>query len=83
MLRELHRNVIRQYAAQWENLGILLEVEDSHIADIGRDHCNQSVNACTEMMTKWLQAAPSPTWGKLEDAINSLNNIMASKPNGM
>ena len=83
MLTELQKNVIHQYAAQWENLGILLEVEDSHITDTARNNHNQSVNACAEMLTKWLQAVPSPTWGKLQDSINSLNKIMASKPSGM
>ena len=72
-----------EYAAHWEDLGALLGVEDHHIDVITRDYRNQSVDACREMMINWLQNVPSPTWGKLEDAINSLREILVSKPSGM
>ena len=83
VLTELLSNVIPQHATHWEDLGALLGVEHHHIDVIARDYRNQSVNACKEMMINWLQTVPSPTWGKLEDAINSLKEILASKPSGM
>ena len=82
-LPELLINVTRQYAAHWKELGTLLGVEEHLIHVIAQDYRNQSVDACREMMIKWLLTVPSPTWGKLEDAINLLKEIWASKPSGM
>ena len=82
VLTEFLSNVIPQYAAHWEDLGALLEVEDHHIDVIARDYRNQSVHACREMIN-WRQTVPPPTWGKLEDAFNLLKEILASKPSGM
>ena len=83
MLKDLLLNVIDQYAAHWEDLGTLLGMEDSFIANIARDYHNQSVDSCREMLMMWLRVTPSPTWGKLDDAINSLKKILASKPRSM
>ena len=83
MLKDLLLNVINQYAAHWEELGTLLGVEHYDIANISRDHPNRVVDACREMLIMWLRVIPSPTWGKLDDAINSLKKLLATKPSGM
>ena len=83
MLKDLLLNVISQYAAHWEELGTLLGVERCDIANISRDHPNRAVDACREMLIMWLRVIPSPTWGKLDDAINSLKKRLATKPSGM
>ena len=64
-------NVIHQHAAQWETLGALLGLQDYDIANISRDH-NQAVDACRKMLMVWLRSIPSPTWGKLDDAIRAM-----------
>ena len=81
--KELSLNVIHQYAAHWEDLGALLELKPYKIANIARDHHNQSVDACREMLMLWLQVDPSPTWGKLDAAIRSLITTLASNLTGM
>ena len=83
MLKDLLLKVINQYAANWEDLGKQLGVKDYDIANISRDHPNRAVDACREMLRMWLRDIPSPTWGKLDDAINSLKKILAAKPSGM
>ena len=74
-------SVIHQHVEHWENLGILLGLQDYDIANIARDY-PKSVDACREMFTVWLQTVSSPTWGKLDDAINSLMTISTSRPTG-
>ena len=75
--------MIYQYAVYWEDLGILLGIKDYYINNIAKDYRNQSTDACREMLKTWLKVTPSPTWVKLEDAINSLKRILALKPSGM
>ena len=68
----MSRNVIRQHAAHWETLGAELGLKDYNIANIGRDYPNRAEDACREMLMMWLQDLPSPTWGRLDDAVKSL-----------
>ena len=82
-LSELSLTVIYQHAAHWETLGALLELKDHHIANISRDYHGRSVDACREMLMMWLRVVPSPTWGKLDDAIKSIMNASTSKARGM
>ena len=72
---ELYTNVVHQYAAEWEQLGLKLGLEDYHIANISKDNAHnpdRSVTCCRTVLEKWLQIVPSPTWGKLDDVIVSL-----------
>ena len=64
--------LIPQHAAHWEDLGAHLGLEDYVINNIRRNHPNQCEDACREMFMKWLQVDPSPTWRKLDDAIQSM-----------
>ena len=67
-MRDLHRYIVQQYAANWDSLGLELGLERFHIDNITRD--NRCVAACCkEMLNKWLQIDASATWGKLDDAI--------------
>jgi len=52
-----------------------LRLNDYDIANISRDYPNRAVDACREMLSMWLRTVPSPTWGKLDDAIKSLRNV--------
>ena len=74
-MRDLHINVVHQYAAYWERLGLKLGLQGYDIANISKDNArisDQSVTCCAIMLEKWLQFVHSPTWGKLDDAIKSL-----------
>ena len=65
-------NVVYQYAAQWEQLGLALGLQYHDIAIISKDNPDQSVTCCRTVLEKWLQDVSSPTWGKLDDVIKSL-----------
>ena len=74
-LADLWSNVARQFAAQWEHLGLKLGLQDYDIANISKDNAHNpdhSVTCCKTVLQKWLQKVSSPTWGKLADVINTL-----------
>ena len=76
---DLYSNVVHQYAAQWEQLGLKLGLQHYNIANISRDNAHRSVvTCCSTVLEKWLQIVPSPTWGKLYDAIKSLTTDQLS-----
>ena len=68
--RDLHRNVVSQYAVHWEAIAAELGLEHYHIANISKDHHNRTEDGCAAMLKKWLNDGTSPTWGTLDDAIN-------------
>ena len=72
-MADLYSNVIHQYAAQWEKLGLKLGLPHYDIANISADHAllrvGRLVACCRTILEKWLQKIPSPTWGKLDDVI--------------
>ena len=77
---ELESHVVEKYASQWEKLGILLGLEHYHIDIISRDNENNPQRCeacCNRVLKKWLLLIPSPTWGKLDDAIQNLSGIRA------
>ena len=57
-------------------------MKDYDIANISRDYPNRAVDACREMLMMWLQIIPSPTWGKLDDAIKSMMMASMQTPKG-
>ena len=75
-MKELHNNIVRQYATQWNMLGLQLGLEEYDIANIFKNnaHLSRRVEACcAAMLEQWLTEIPSPTWGKLDDAIRKIN----------
>ena len=75
-LRDLNIYIVEQHASKWEKLGLELGLSDYHIANISKDNeynPNRSVNCCRAVLQRWLQEIPSPTWGKLDDALNNIH----------
>ena len=70
--RDLHRNVVSQYAVHWEAIAAELGLEHYHIANISKDHHLRTEDGCAAMLRKWLNDGTSPTWGTLDDAINKI-----------
>ena len=78
---DLSNNVVCQYAAQWEQLGLRLGLPNYVIANISADHLQcpgRSVDCCSLMLLEWYEKDPSPTWGKLDDVIKSLTTAVLS-----
>ena len=80
---DLYIGVVCQYAAQWEQLGLKLGLPDYHIANISENNSHlqagRSVECCRAVLEKWLWLTPSPTWGKIHDAVKLLT--VAVPPN--
>ena len=77
LMRELHTNVVHQYASKWKQLGLKLGLERYDIINILEDNASiddRSVNCCTAVLQKWLQFTPLPTWGKLDVVIRTLHD---------
>ena len=80
---DLSRYIVRQQAAQWELLGIVLGLRQYHIANSSKDHKHDLEACCRNMLINWLELDPSATWGKLDDAIKMmlLSTASAVSPN--
>ena len=57
-------------------------MKDYDIANLTKDNPNRAVDACREMLMMWLKVIPSPTWGKLDDAIKSMMMVSMQTPRG-
>ena len=84
-MRDLHSNmyIVRQYAAQWERVGLELGLQDYDIANISKDNehnPNRSVIFCRVMLEQWQREIPSATWGKLDDAIKNIKLLSTTRP---
>ena len=77
-MRDLNRYIVQQQAAQWERLGLELGLESYHIANISRDHPNESVICCGKMLQNWLDIDPSASWRKLEDGVRRIRSPTTS-----
>ena len=73
---DLHAKVIhRQYAVHWKRLGLKLGLTNDRMETISynnKHNPNRAQDCCTAMFEEWLKDVPSPTWGKLSDAINEI-----------
>ena len=82
-MKDLHSKIVRQYAVQWERLGIELGLKDYDVANISKNNANCSRKAevcCVAVLEQWLMEIPSPTWGKLDDAIKRVNISSTTSP---
>jgi len=73
--RDLERKIVGRCGSYWEKLGLKLGLAEHVIDNISMDHAyhpERSVACCREVLVQWLRQLPSPTWGKLEDAINKV-----------
>ena len=76
-MRDLNTHIVEQQAAHWERLGLELGLKDYQIGNISRDNehnPNRSITCCRAVLERWLQEIPSPTWDKLDDALNNIHS---------
>ena len=82
-MRDLHSNIVRQYATQWERLGLELGLNDYEIANISENnarHPRRVEVCCAAVLEQWLREIPSPTWGKLDDAVKKIKLPSTTSP---
>ena len=76
---DLHLGVVPRYAVHWETIGAILGLEKHHLEVISQNNAynpKRTEACCIAMLQKWLDNIPSPTWGKLDDAINLLTSSL-------
>ena len=70
LLKELY-----QVADQWENIGIMLGIEDWKLMAIGRENNHDSKVCLREMLRVWLRCVdPPPSWKAVIDALCALGH---------
>ena len=70
LLREL-----RVKAADWEDIGIELEIDDGVLKQIKLDNPGDSKSCLRELLRKWLsQVDPSPSWVSIIDAVEGIGD---------
>ena len=82
-MTDLHRNIVIQYAPQWEKLGLELGLKDEDIAIISEnnaDHPRSIEVCCAAVLKVWLRKISSPTWGKLDNAVKKLGKSPTKFP---
>jgi len=78
-MKDLHQNVVSQYAVYWDKLGLQLGLKDYDIANISENkacHPRRVELCCTAVLQKWLDSDKSASWGKLSDAIMSIKSLI-------
>ena len=80
-LASLYKHVV-PCITDWENLGVRLGLKPYHLDCISRNNAynpDRTKDCCRAVLKKWLQLEHSPTWGKLENAINEIKNPPTTK----
>ena len=78
---DLHSHIVIQYAAQWEILGLELGLKDTEVAKISENNARHPRGielCCAAILKEWLRKIPSPTWGKLDNAIKKIKQSPTS-----
>ena len=72
-LPDLLKELFGTVASNWENIGILLGIDDGLLSKIKADNHGESGNCLREMLRVWLKKVdPPPSWNLLVDTLKSL-----------
>lgn len=73
-LRNLMRE-LRSKAADWEDIGVELQVDDGELRQIRQDRPSDSTGCLRELFRKWLtQTSPEPSWATIAEALEHLGD---------
>ena len=73
-LKDVLTELLNKVADQWEDICILLDIEDGQLSQIKSDNAN-SKTCFREMLRIWLKRVnPSPSWSELAGALEILGN---------
>ena len=70
-MKDLFKYFIPHYAAQWEDIGVYLDIDQIYLRIIKADHPNDVKSCCRYLLQRWLELDPVPTWDKLFTAIDA------------
>ena len=71
LLSDLEEYFTPQYAADWKEIGIMLDVDTGILNVIGKDYHPSATNCSNAMLEKWLKIDNSASWGKLLTVVES------------
>jgi len=71
-MKDLNRYVVQEYAIEWEEIGLELELELCVLENIAKDNSQQNVACFQETLKKWLKSTPSATWKILEVSLTNV-----------
>ena len=77
-LKDLYKHITPCYAAQWEDIGVYLDIELGHLQTIKADHPGDTSGCCKDLWKKWLELDPNATWEKLFTAIDDCTATSSS-----
>ena len=76
VLKELYNKV----TSKWENIGILLDIDDGHLSKIKADNRGDSGDCLREMLRIWLKKVdPPPSWNDIIEALECLEEEKLSQ----
>ena len=71
LLRELYTTV----ADKWEDIGIMLDIDEAELATLKKLHPTTPQSSLREMLKIWLkQICPPPSWSAIVEALESLGD---------
>ena len=72
--------LLQPVAAEWQNIGCLLEIPPGTLDSIRYDEQGKSSNCLRRMLSVWLvQTDPAPTWKSLAEAVDTYNPAVAEE----
>ena len=72
-LRDLLTELYNTVADKWEDIGIMLDIEEGQLNKVKSDNASNSGNCLREMLKIWLKKIdPKPSWSSMAKALEVL-----------
>ena len=66
---------LRPKAANWEDMGIQLDIDDGELQTIKSNNASDNSACLREMLRRWLtQTSPAPSWSAIVDAVECIGD---------
>ena len=72
---DLYKDVVLKFATRWKDLGVELQIPMHHLEAIQLNNCHHPEHCqhcCKDMLRRWMEITPKPTWNILQKAIDNL-----------
>ena len=73
-IKDIQNYVVTRWASKWRQLGKQLNIDQSLLDIIEKDHLNDCKLCCTKMFSTWLQTNPTVCW---EDITTAMDKVLA------
>ena len=70
-VKDLHRYVIKEYAPEWRDIGLELDLKTTVLDIIAKDNPLNCTACFEKTLDMWLKSNPNATWKILEVAITN------------